>query len=573
MAKLETLGEVLSTDVLVIGGGPSGLWAAKKAAEMGAKVILVDKAGQDSGGKCYLSSGGMIAPQRGENIDNFVKEMVYFGDGLYEQDVLEEVFKAQTERMEDYERMGMKFMRDKGGKLIGNPQRGLDFIKCYIGAPFGYGGEAMVSCLINEMERLGVRRLGRVLISELLQNSTGAIVGALGFDCRSGGFYTLKAKAVVLALGGSGFKTSYGSNTDSGLGHQMALDTGAKLRNMEFGAVWNVPRLFSWEGQTWLLPLGARFLDNQGRPFLDKYSPKLKYKIDCNFIMRALAMEARKGNGPFNFDPSPLKPEDVKLMTPEAGWTKLNHEKLLAKGINFFKDQTEWEPAAAGASTPRGGIATELKGSAGVPGLYACGAIRNLDPGVYMGGWSLGTCPVLGYWAGESAANYISSVEEPQLNEVEVLERYKKMYAPMGKTGIDPEEMLKTFQSIIFKDDVWLLKSESSLKRTLNALENLKEKLPLMVSKDFHYLKYLREVKSLFLVAELFVRSSLARTESRSTHYREDFPKRDDSSWMKWIMISKDKEKFKLETKQVPLEKYKFKPTRFYSDNFVNPKN
>jgi len=74
------------------------------------------------------------------------------------------------------------------------------------------------------------------------------------------------------------------------------------------------------------------------------------------------------------------------------------------------------------------------------------------------------------------------------------------------------------------------------------------------------------------LLAELILKASIMRKESRATHYREDYPRRDDKNWLKWIIIRLEGKKLNFSTEPLPLERYKFQPTRFYMDNFQFPK-
>ena len=93
MGKLEELGNIIEIDVLIIGGGLSGLWAANRAREFVGDVLIIDKGlriGLD--GQGYFAGGGMQALPPGENVDEYVKDIIYLGDGLYEQDFLEKIF-------------------------------------------------------------------------------------------------------------------------------------------------------------------------------------------------------------------------------------------------------------------------------------------------------------------------------------------------------------------------------------------------------------------------------------------------------------------------------------------------
>ncbi len=145
------------------------------------------------------------------------------------------------------------------------------------------------------------------------------------------------------------------------------------------------------------------------------------------------------------------------------------------------------------------------------------------------------------------------------------------LYALMGKDGIPPKEVLTAIQETMFPADVCIIKSQSSLTRALNKLENIKhEILPRMLARDPHYLAKLIEVQAIAFITELYLRASLMRTETRGGHFREDFPER-DNNWLKWIIISQKNGDLNFRTEPVPLDKYRFKLTRYYMDNFQFP--
>ena len=117
MNSLEDIGNIIETGVLVIGGGASGLWASNRARELGCDVLVVDKGPQDWGGLASMSGGDFDAVLPGENVEDFVKDLVYYYDGLCEQDLIEEIFKHSYERLKDYQRFGCEFKTEPDGKL------------------------------------------------------------------------------------------------------------------------------------------------------------------------------------------------------------------------------------------------------------------------------------------------------------------------------------------------------------------------------------------------------------------------------------------------------------------------
>ena len=572
MTELESLGKVVETDVLIIGGGASGLWAAIKARPFVGTVTVVDKGptvGPTNPG--YFSGGGLVAITPGGSVEGVVEEMVYFEDGLVEQDILEAIARQSCDRIGDLQRLGADFFKEPDGRLKGVPQRGLKHVKIYTQQPFGIGGKRMIGILLKEAKKLGVRFLSRIFITDILTKD-GRANGAIGFHTRTGEFYIFRANAVILCSGSGNLQTHYPDMAMStGDGIRMALEAGCELRNLEFVTMWVVPRLFGWPGITFLLPMGARFINAKGETFIDKYSPILKSNCDFNYISMFMALEAREGRGPFYLDCSPMKPEDRDMMQPRGGWTKLQYEKLQNKGLRFFDQKTEWMPAFHG--TMGGAVKTAGKMETAVPGLYIAGRLRSIDPGVYMGGWALCTCAAFGCWAGENAGKYANSCQPPQIDKDRAIALKQNVYAPLGKVGLDPEEVIKQVQKAVFPYDVIVLKSEKNLTNALSQVEAIRDEiLPKLGARDPHYLRKLIEVKNMTLTAELMLRASLMRRESRASHYREDYPNRDDKNWLKWIIIRKEGDKLRLDTEPVPFEKYKFRPSRYYSDNFRLPK-
>jgi len=565
VAKLESMGKIIETGVLVIGGGPSGLWAANRAAELGSDVLVVDKGPQDWGGLASQSGGDFDAVLPGENVDDFVQDLVYYYDGLCEQDLMEEIYKHSYERLTDYQRFGCEFLTGQDGKLRGVPQRGLDHAKLYPAKFKGSGGEDMTRGLVNESNRLGVKRLGRTLVTDMLKRD-GVVVGAVGFDTRNGEFYIFKAGAVVLATGEGGWKAAYLSNTATGEGTHMAFRAGAELKNCEFVRVWNCPTQFAWESQTTLLPLGARFVNANGESFMDRYCPTLGSKTDQHYNVIGMAIEAREGRGPIYFDVSPLQPENRELVKPQTGWQLLNYQKLLALGIDFFRDKTEWMPQLFQTC---GGLVADIKGRTIIPGLFVTGCARGIEPGLCIGGLHLCITAVTGYITGGIAANYAKSHESSQIEDDEVNMFKNRLYAHLAKNGIPPKKVIREIQEAVFPYEVCIIKSEKSLKNALSKVERLKnEVLPQMKATDAHYLMKLVETQAIAFMTELYLRASLMRAETRAGHYREDYPDRDDKNWLKWIVISQTDGTMNLRVEPVPFDKYKFKPTRYYMDNF-----
>ncbi|MBW2066500.1 MAG: FAD-binding protein [Deltaproteobacteria bacterium] len=562
---LERLGHVLQTDVAVLGCGLSGLWASIKARDYVEDVLVVDKGPMNWGGLGSFCGGDMIVWNPDEDIMKWLDELVFYFEGLIEQDVIELLLRESYNRFLDYEALGHKFARDSDGNLIRINQRGLEHVSSILSRPFGTGGESLVSSLVKRANELSVRRLSRIQITNIIMDG-GHLAGIAGFHTRSGEFYIIKAKALILCTGNSSWKPSYCINTCTGEGFAIALDVGVRMRNFEFIKVWNVPKDFAWEGQTMLLPLGARFVNALGEDFMKKYSPKLGAKMDPHYNTRAMAEEYLAGRGPIYLDTSGMREEDVKLLTPTGGWMGLNYSRLKEMGIDFFKSKLEWIPQV---NYNIGGVDTDIKGQSNIKGIFAAGRARSLEPGVYLGGWAVSTTATTGAIAGENAGKMVASLAyQPRIDRALIAKIKHDTLSPLTRPGLLPKEVLNEIREVISPYDVSILKSEKGLIRAYNRIKEIQEDLiPRMGAESPHYLMKANEVRSIATVTELYLQGSLRRKETRAGHHRVEYPLRDDK-YLGWFLVSRKEGNLEWTLRPVPIENYKIKPYRFYGDLF-----
>lgn len=563
---------IVDCDLLVIGGGSAGLWAAHRFNELAPdkKICIVDKGPEDWGGLMAMAGGDFEAVLPPDNVEDWLEDLVYYFDGLCDQTLLQTLLEQSAARMADYERFGCEFFHKPDGSLKSVPQRGLPHVKLYPAQVKGRGGELMARALVSRLKDAGVHRFGRIMLTDYLRNDDGSVCGAYGFHSRNGDFMLFRAKVVAACTGMGGWKTSYGKNTPTGDGLKMAFEAGCELQDLEFARVWNMPRLFAWEGQTHLFPLGARFVNRLGENFMDKYSPVLGPNTDPHFTTIGMALEIRAGRGPIILDVSPLKEEDMILLKPQIGWQKLNYEKLCKLGLDMFRDNTEWVPQI---TVGHGGIAAEPDGSTNVPGLFVAGTARSMEPGVYAGGFALMTTATTGYNAGEAAARWLQGgVHEPRaVTDAEIAQMRKTVFAPLDRPiakALTPKQVLTSIQKAIFPYDVSIIKNGKALERAQRELERIHEEyLPRMYAPDPHYLLKLREVESICFVSLLFVRASQMRKETRAGHYREDYPAMNPNG-AAWLLLKPNGGDGEFHWLSVPFGKYRHKLTRCYQDNF-----
>ncbi len=548
----------IKADVLIIGAGFSGLWAAIGAKEHVEHVVIVDKGPADWGG-LGTASGGDFQCVQDTTVEAALDDVVYYYDGLCDQPLVKNILEQSYERFRHYERLGVKFARDENGTLMAIPQRNLENMKMLLVRPYGTGGPGMRDALVREANRLGVRRISRVTVTEILKDEAGEVAGAVGFHTQSGETFLFEAPSIVLATGNGGWRPAYVINANStGEGAWLAYKAGAELAQNEFLNVWIQPVVFSWEGQTGLLPLGARLVNKDGEDFMRKYySEKFGPNTDTTYNSRGMAFEVRAGRSPFFFDTTPMSAEKAKLMEPVRGWAKINYDRLIKEyGLKFFNGKTRWMPQITWHC---GGPVTNLDYETNVSGLYAVCRCRAFDPGVYMGGWALCTTSVTGYIAGAKAACRALNKKHCPVNETQAAEYLKEAMAPIGHKGIDTKDIIREVQE--------------SLKKALKRIGYARELETHMSACDPRDLCKYYEAKTMLMRAELFVRSSLLRTETRAGHYREDYPERNNEDWLAWLYARKGADNQPEFSKvRVPVEEYPIKPYRYYMDNFTFPK-
>ena len=557
----------LKTDLLIIGGGFAGLWAAKRSWECGVKdILVVDKGPRDWGGLGSMCGGDIAVVHPNANLEEWINDLIYYYDGLCDIPTLRSILEITFDRILDYEKMGHVFNKTSDGNYEQIPQRGLPHVTTTMSTP--KGGFNMRRELIQSLENTSVRRIGNIMITDLVKQHD-QVCGAVGFHSRSGAPVCIEAQAVVFSSGSGGWKTSYSHNSLASGVFEMALNAGAELRNMEFIQVWNTPKRFSWEGQTFLLPFGACFRNGEGEDFMGKYSTKYGAKGDPHYNVRGMALEVLAGRGPIYFDTSGISPEHVERLRPKEGWMKLNDERLMSTGIDFFGSKTEW---TAQPLICYGGIPCNQSGMSNVDGVFAAGLSRSIGGGVYVGGLNMACCASSGYIAGQGAAEYLSGSTSKSFSEHEAKLLLASRMGNLGKEGIHPKDVIRRLQEIIAPINVCILKTANGLHNALEQLEELKKiVLPKMSAQDPHYLLKMTEAKGMAVMTECFLKASLARTESRCGHFRADYPNRDTTSPTYYLIVNKKDNCIATSRRDIP-ELPKDKDQSYYMDNFKFPK-
>jgi succinate dehydrogenase / fumarate reductase flavoprotein subunit len=563
MVKLEDLGEVISTDVLIVGGGVGGLATAIKVKKENPKidVLIVEKQTTGWAGKATKIGGILAFLGPKDNADKFLDFQIRTsGFYLNDQGLLAKYVHSSYEAIEQFAEWGAKLARTPDGKLVINPafwapEWSTTFIDIDMMLPM----RAIA-------RKMGTKILNKIHVVELLKTDN-RVAGAVGFDIISGRFYIFKAKATVLANGSCGYKVRRFWSAGTGDGIAAAYRAGAEMRNAEYGNLYGHTVFQETDSGM----VGSAFLVNaQGENLPKKYLPDtgpagvfLPVKLAVG-----LEKEVAEGRGPIYFaPPESAPPHGMQTGLPKLGeWQQRIEAKERKYGLSPDVKHEIGVPLHGETSCIK--VDHEMKtsleglwaiGDTSYSGSAVAGAVAS-PPGVTPGSGIMYAVISAG-WAAPSAASYASGATSPRIDGIEAEALKEKIFSPRQNRGVfSPGEAVSVLQDVTAPMKYNLRRSKERLEEALTKLDGLKDKLPALQAKDLHYLSKCHEVQSMALCAELTFRSALMRSESRGFHFREDFPERDDKNWLKWIILKQDKGEMKLSTRTIPINKYKIKP-------------
>jgi len=556
---------VFETDVLVIGGG-AGARAAIAANEAGAKVALVDKGVFGKAGITQLSFGIVCAYlEPPDNADVLFSDMIRAGEFLNNQKLVEvfaeEIAAGKVLELEG--KYGFVFDRMENGGLVrkkmGGHSYARDLVVTWNDAPCIWRG------VIGDLTKRGIEVLSEIAITDLL-TCHGLCVGALGIDIVSGDFIVFRAKSTVLATGGLGqvYKFTDNSRGSTGDGFAMAYRAGAELRDMEYvqtmlGFAW--PRALRGIGIGEPALVGGKLFNVKEERFGEKVDPINIDNTPKDVHGRAVLREIREGRG--------TKHGGVYFDLTRMGTEKQPHYYYLYPlaanvGLDLSKDYAETVPVE---HYFMGGVYVNENHESSVPGLFAVAEVASgLHGAERLAGCSVADVTVFGYRAGKKAAEKALRSGNPKIDWEQVAKYQTKVVDLLKRKtsgkGVRPVAIKNMIRELMW-EHAHLLRHEKGLKTALEGLRRIREQyLPRMkMSSDsprwnYDWIEAL-ETANMTMVAEMILRSALARTETRGAHAREDYPKKDNDNWLKNIVTKCVNGKMKLTTRPVVVTKLK----------------
>jgi L-aspartate oxidase len=509
-----------SYDVLVLGSGIAGLSFALKAAQAGQSVAILTKKTKADSNTNWAQGGIAAVTDPTDDVEKHVQDTLIAGDGLCRENVVREIVRDGPARVQELIELGLKFSREADGTYDlgregGHSARRILHVK-------DMTGKAIEDALLR-----AIGREPRVALFEHLfgidfiatgQGKQRRLRGLYALDVHDSRVITFHAPVIMLSTGGAGRVYQYSTNPDiaTGDGIAMAYRAGVEVRNLEF-IQFHPTTLFSTDQKRFLISEavrgeGAVLRNLAGEAFMNRYHAQADL-APRDIVARAIDAEMKTSGSPHVW---------LDITHRNATYLRRRFPKIYRTcqqaGFDLSKDLIPVVPAAHYTC---GGVATNLAGETGLPGLYACGevACTGLHGANRLASNSLLEAVVIAHRASASVTRYLSrhkNAKTPPLPE----------WQDLG--GTDPDERVVISHNWdelrrTMWDYVGIMRTTKRLERARTRIANLEREI-----QDYYWNfsvdPRLLELRNLATVARLIVASALTRKESRGLHANTDYP-------------------------------------------------
>ena len=556
-------------DLLIVGSGLAGLRAAIQAAKTSSKIkIAVISKLQVMRSHSVSAEGGTAAvlfPEEGDSLESHVYDTVKGSDFLADQDVVERLVHEMPSEIYQLEHWGMPWSRREDGKIGQRNFGGYSFPRAtYAQDKVGF---YEMQTLYDTCQKFdNIEFFNEWFVTSIIHDGQ-RFCGITAIELSSGTFYTIKAKALIIATGGAGRVYSYStyslSSTPDGL--DMAYRAGLALKDMEFVQF----------HPTGILPSGiliteaARgeggyLINKDGERFMKRYASGLMELAPRDIVSRSMMTEILDGRG-FKHETGV---DCLKLDLRHLGDNVIK-EKLAAireismkfSGVDPSNELIDVRPVC---HYMMGGIHTDIDGATEIQGIWAAGeaACNSTHGANRLGANSTSECIVWGKITGELAARYVLDAKTSSFPLHLVTAEEKRIYDGIfrGRGDANPYEVKQQLTDTM-NEKAYVFRNEKDLVDGLKKLRELKEKTWKHVDdKASEYntnFTNVIELDSMFRIAEVILVGAIKRKESRGAHARTDYPARNDKNFLHHTLAYYDTKEPVIKEYPVTITKYK----------------
>ena len=495
-----------SCGVLVVGTGLAGIRSAIAAAKTGQPVILCSAGKLFSGSSFYPGTWGLglIGPDGAGDEADLIDSILTLGAGMADEKIVRSFVRGINPAIEEIKAMGIRL------KAAENKDQ-KDFIPCFDRKHRNWNGilfDSAREVFSRQLEELGVRVLEHTEVLQLTKDGDrvdGAVIA------KDGKIHWVHAGAVVLCSGGLGGLYSYRLTTGDvhSTGHALALEAGAALKNLEFmqimpGFVSPCPKTIFNEKTFRYLRMDGVPMDQDLLELRSSHGPFTSRLADRAVDFAILRQQGDEGVL-CRYDPS-LGKDTPEFITTYFDWLRATHGLTMADPFHI----------ALYAHAANGGIVIDEHGFTGVPGLYAAGEITGGMHGAdRIGGLSTANGLVFGARAGKAAAKDIFRTARTAVD-------YEPEYLP------DASGKQSVLQSLMTRHGL-VDRNEKGLQTAMNILGSFRSLRTVPDSVSAAELIRSQRVQHQITLARCVLKAQQLRRESRGSHFRSDYPARNDA--------------------------------------------
>ena len=542
-------------DVLVVGSGGAGQRAALEAAHQeGLRVALITKI-FPSRSATAMAQGGIngvlnnVAKE--DTIEDHIFDTVKGSDYLGDQDAIEFFINRCPECIKELDYFGAPFSRTNENKIAQRNFGGQSYPRtCYSADKTGH---VIMHTLYEQCLKENVHFLQDWYLLDIVKAEDGAVGGIVAWNMKAGRVEKIAATAVVIATGGAGrmfWTRTSNPYLSTGDGMAACFRAGCALKDPEM-----VQFHPTGLGKTGILMSeavrgeGGYLLNNKGERFMANYAPSKMELAPRDVVAKAIETEIAEGRG-FGKGLDAYVVADVRHLPKEVILEKLHGIRELAITFEHADPLTQPIPIRPTCHYSMGGIDVVDYKSCGtvVPGLFAAGeaACVSVHGANRLGGNSLADAVVFGKVAGEGAIDYVknNSAKDAKKALSEAATAWETRFREVtGRKDGRPIAEIRDEMANAMWNKVGIFREESKMQEALATINKLIEEYKTCYVGDTNrtfnmaFVNYV-EVGSLLTVAKAVVMGALRRQESRGSHLREDYTKRDDAKFLNHTLIT-----------------------------------
>ena len=559
----------IKTDILILGSGGAGLFAALHA-HQGNPKLSITVAVKGLLGKCgctrMVQGGYNVALAEGDSVERHFMDTIEGGKWLPDQELAWTLVSVAVERIHELENeLGCFFDRNPDGTVHQKAFAGQTFDRTVHKGDLT--GIEIINRLAEQVWARGINRLEEHRAVEFVKNEAGdALAGVLMIDMRSGEFVFVQAQAVLLATGGGPtmykFHTPSGDKTCDGMA--MALRAGLTLRDMEMvqfhptglmaGPHTRITGTIIEEG---LRGVGGYLLNGAGERFMHNYDPRGE-RATRDIVSRGMYEEMRAGRvGPRGGLYITMRHLDSAMV---RRMFKGMVERCADCGFDLVSGLVDVVPTG---HYMMGGVAFRTDCTTDLAGLFVAGEDSGGVHGANrLGGNGVANSTVFGGIAGDVMPQWVKAnggFREPDQDIIDAAAA--RCRAPLAKPAGDLNAIREALYEVMW-DDVGIVRDAASLQRAAGKLDELEARLDSVgvesgdLSFNLAWHDWLN-LKNLILVSQAIRFAAIAREDSRGAHFRADFPDVRDLANSRYTCVTWHEGRFDIEMRPVQFTRVK----------------